>query len=185
MNSIDILNKVQEIQATRGKEYEKQKEGTKERSFNKVATAFNAITGKDITPAEVALMLQVLKDVRQWSTDSLHEDSIVDCVSYASLKGELLYEQYGVTQANIDQPVLFGEYILNLISTEESLAFRVNPESSRRLQEFLFSVGYSWALFGQQVKYTEDPYLSFKDKEIFWCDRYQIENRYSKIVDVI
>ena len=91
MNSIEILQKAQEIQTQRGKEYELQQGGKQERSFNKLAEIFNLKTGKNITGAEVALLLQDLKDIRQWSTDKLHEDSIIDCVSYASLKGELLY----------------------------------------------------------------------------------------------
>ena len=61
-----------------------------------MATAFNAITGKSLTPAEVCLVLQIVKDVRQWSQDRLHEDSVLDGVSYASLKGEELYKQYKV-----------------------------------------------------------------------------------------
>ncbi|MGL4616494.1 MAG: DUF6378 domain-containing protein [Shewanella sp.] len=58
--------------------------------------AFSAITGKHITPSEVCLMLQIVKDVRQWSQDRLHEDSVVDGVNYAALKGEELYKQYMV-----------------------------------------------------------------------------------------
>lgn len=50
MNSIEILNQCAAVQAERGKEYG----NDKERSFNQVATAFNAITRKDLTAAEVA-----------------------------------------------------------------------------------------------------------------------------------
>ena len=94
MKAIDILQKVQEIQEERGKEYEN---SGQERSFDKIAMVFNVITGKDITPAEVTLILQILKDVRQWADYRLHEDCIIDSVSYASLKGELLYKQYNQT----------------------------------------------------------------------------------------
>lgn len=90
--STDILYQCVNVQKERGAEY--QQEDKQERSFESVATAFNAITGKDLTPAEVCLLLQVLKDVRQWSQDRLHEDSVLDSVSYASLKAELLHEQY-------------------------------------------------------------------------------------------
>lgn len=70
-----------------------------ERSFGSVATAFNAITGKDFTAAEVALILQILKDVRQWSDQTrLHKDSIIDCVNYAALKGEELFRQFKTTK---------------------------------------------------------------------------------------
>lgn len=75
----------------RGAEYDK---NGAERSFEAVAICFNAKTGKDITAAEVCLLLQDLKDVRQWSDDRLHEDSVIDCVNYAALKGEELHKQY-------------------------------------------------------------------------------------------
>lgn len=90
-SATDLLSDCTAIQNERAVEY---KAGG-ERSFNSVSTAFNAITGKDITPAEMALILQILKDVRQWSKDRLHPDSVLDSVSYASLKGEELYKQYG------------------------------------------------------------------------------------------
>ena len=63
---------------------------TGERSAAKTAKAFNAITGKDITESEVWLLLQLLKDVRQWSREDYHQDSAEDCIAYASLKAESL-----------------------------------------------------------------------------------------------
>lgn len=92
-SAADILNDCIKVQSERGEDYDTQGE-QQERSFKAVAIAFNAITGKDITAAEVCLMLQTVKDVRQWSQDRLHEDSVLDGVSYASLKGEELYSQY-------------------------------------------------------------------------------------------
>lgn len=91
--STDILKECIDVQAERGTEYDA--DGSQERSFKQASVAFNAITKKDITPAEVCLMLQVLKDVRQWShPDRLHEDSVLDGVSYASLKAEELYIEH-------------------------------------------------------------------------------------------
>ncbi|WNA15564.1 hypothetical protein [Acinetobacter phage HFM1] len=66
-----------------------------ERSAAKTAKAFNAITGKDITESEVWLMLQLLKDVRQWSRDEYHVDSAEDCIAYAALKAESLEKSNG------------------------------------------------------------------------------------------
>lgn len=63
---------------------------TGERSASKTAMAFNAITGKDITESEVWLLLQLLKDVRQWSREDYHQDSAEDCIAYAALKAESL-----------------------------------------------------------------------------------------------
>ena len=63
---------------------------TGERSAAKTAKVFNAITGKDITESEVWLLLQLLKDVRQWSREDYHQDSAEDCIAYAALKAESL-----------------------------------------------------------------------------------------------
>ncbi len=93
--SIAFLKKAIQIQSQRGEEYDSSsKKKKKERSFDKIASIFNTITDKDLTPAHVALLLQILKDVRQFSEDRFHSDSVEDCVSYASLKAELLYKQY-------------------------------------------------------------------------------------------
>ncbi len=88
-----FLQKGMQLLKERGKEYQATGK-VEERSFKAVATAFNAVTGKRITPAEVCLLLQILKDIRQWSQDRYHADSIEDCVNYAALKGEELYKQY-------------------------------------------------------------------------------------------
>ncbi len=45
---------------------------------------------KDITESEVWLLLQLLKDVRQWSREDYHQDSAEDCIAYAALKAESL-----------------------------------------------------------------------------------------------
>lgn len=72
----------------RGEDYDKP-EG--ERSASAVAVAFNAITGRNLTEAEVWLVLQLVKDVRQWQNpDRYHADSALDCVAYAALKAEAL-----------------------------------------------------------------------------------------------
>ena len=87
-----FLHKAMQLMQLRGKEYQTKQQ--KERSFNSVAIAFNAITGKNLTPAEVCLLLQILKDVRQWSQDRFHADSVEDGVTYNALKAEELYKQY-------------------------------------------------------------------------------------------
>ena len=58
-----------------------------ERSGGRIAAAFNAITGRDLSPAEVYLLLLVLKQVRQFN-GKYHEDSGVDAISYAALMVE-------------------------------------------------------------------------------------------------
>lgn len=93
MKSTDLLQAAIAVQSERGAEYKKPTDGDKqvERSFARVAAAFNEITGRDIKASEIALMLTVLKLVRQCSQDRVHADSLVDAVSYSSLWAELVY----------------------------------------------------------------------------------------------
>lgn len=94
-SAVNFMKEAEQILIERGQEYEKEQGEKEERSFASIAVAFNAITGKDLSPAEVALLLQILKDVRQFSQKRFHKDSAVDCINYAALKAELLVEQYG------------------------------------------------------------------------------------------
>lgn len=87
MKSTEFLQSAIDTQAERGKQYDSP-EG--ERSMGRTVQAFNAITGRDLTEAEGWLLLQVLKDVRQWSAKGYHHDSALDGVAYASLKAEAL-----------------------------------------------------------------------------------------------
>lgn len=59
-----------------------------ERSMGKTITAFNAVTGRDLSEAEGWLLLQILKDVRLFQRPGYHADSAEDCVAYAALKAE-------------------------------------------------------------------------------------------------
>lgn len=88
MRADQFLGKAQALMFERGKQYD-QPEG--ERSMGRAVRAFNAITGKDLTEPEGWLLLQVLKDVRQWQNPAtFHADSAEDCVAYAALKAEAL-----------------------------------------------------------------------------------------------
>lgn len=89
MRAVDFLKDAAGIQEERGREYDRP---GGERSAGRIAAAFNAITGKHLTAAEVYLLLQVTKDVRQWTAPGYHHDSALDCVSYAALKAEALAE---------------------------------------------------------------------------------------------
>lgn len=99
--AVDFLNKAADLMTERGKQYD-QPEG--ERSMGKAVAAFNVITGQSISEAEGWLLLQILKDVRQWQCPSYHADSAEDCVAYAALKAEALH---GAAMAAID-PALLG-----------------------------------------------------------------------------
>lgn len=62
-----------------------------ERSMGRTIDAFNIITGRSLTEAEGWLLMQLLKDVRQWQNpDHFHRDSAEDGVAYSALKAEAL-----------------------------------------------------------------------------------------------
>lgn len=86
-SSIDFLKRVEAIQNERAEEYE---QDGKERSVEQLVTAFNAITRHKLTEQDGWLFLMLLKAVRAWNTESYHDDSAVDLVSYASLVAESL-----------------------------------------------------------------------------------------------
>ena len=85
--AVEFLNKAASIMEQRGKDYDKPQG---ERSMLATVVAFNTITGKQLTEAEGWLLLQLLKDVRQWQNPRYHQDSAEDCIAYAALKAEAL-----------------------------------------------------------------------------------------------
>ena len=87
MSAFDVIVKATNTIRSRGQDYDSP-EG--ERSGGKAAAAFSAITGKQISASEVYLLLQIVKDVRQWTSPQYHEDSAIDCIAYAGLKAESL-----------------------------------------------------------------------------------------------
>ena len=88
LTAVAFLEKAASLLAERGAQYDKP---TGERSMGKTVAAFNIITGHALSEAEGWLLLQLLKDVRQWQTPGkMHRDSAEDCVSYSALKAEAL-----------------------------------------------------------------------------------------------
>ena len=84
----DLLRKAAAHMADRAATYD-QPDG--ERSMGRTVEAFNTITGHCLTEAEGWLLLQLLKDVRQWQRrGAYHADSAEDCIAYAALKAEAL-----------------------------------------------------------------------------------------------
>lgn len=86
----EFLHRAATIMEERGKQYDKP---GGERSMGKTVGAFNTITGKNLTVAEGWLLLQLLKDVRQWQQPGFHADSADDCIAYAALKAEALADE--------------------------------------------------------------------------------------------
>lgn len=102
MKSTEFLQAAIDVQAERGVTYDKP---SGERSMGATVTAFNAITGRDLSEAEGWLLLQTLKDVRQWQNPSkYHHDSALDGVAYSALKAEALSEEYQFDP--MDMPII-------------------------------------------------------------------------------
>ena len=88
----DFLEEASGLLKQRGKDYDTDETEPSggERSMGKTVEMFNICTGNELTEAEGWLLLQILKDVRQWTKQEYHEDSAIDCISYAALKAEAL-----------------------------------------------------------------------------------------------
>jgi hypothetical protein len=59
-----------------------------ERSMGATITAFNAITGRDLTESEGWLLMLLLKQVRLFQRSAFHRDSAEDAIAYAALLAE-------------------------------------------------------------------------------------------------
>lgn len=82
----ELLNQAAQLLAERGQQYDK---SGNERSAAKIVAAFNAVTGRDLTPGEGWLFLTLLKAVRFYSnTETPHRDSLEDMIAYAALHAE-------------------------------------------------------------------------------------------------
>lgn len=82
----ELLNQASQLLAERGKQYDTSGE---ERSAAKIVAAFNAITGRDLTPGEGWLFLMMLKAVRFYSnTETPHRDSLEDLIAYSAIHAE-------------------------------------------------------------------------------------------------
>jgi hypothetical protein len=93
----NYLNACIDVQAVRAEQYDASKTG--ERSFNAAAQAYNAITGGELKGSDVCLILEMVKLVRQYSDPKrLHEDSVLDKVSYSSLWAEEITKELQVNE---------------------------------------------------------------------------------------
>lgn len=88
----DYLKECISVQKERGEQYDSS--GTGERSFDAAAKAFNALTGGSLKGSDVCLLLTCVKAVRQYSNPNrLHDDSLLDGVSYMSIWAEELNKE--------------------------------------------------------------------------------------------
>ena len=87
MEATKFLTDAAKVMKERGKNYDKT---NKERSMAATVKAFNAITGNEMTESEGWLLMNILKQVRQFSQQEYHEDSALDGVAYSALLAESL-----------------------------------------------------------------------------------------------
>ena len=80
-----FLREAISVMEQRGQQYD---QSGGERSFEKAAKVFNAITGYEITAADIALVQVCIKLVRSQSRAEPHRDSLLDAVAYMALHGE-------------------------------------------------------------------------------------------------
>lgn len=93
MKSTEFLQSAIDVQAERGKQYDKP---TGERSMGATISAFNCITGYTLEESDGWMLLSLLKLVRQsQNPEKYHHDSALDFVAYASLYAEAASEQCG------------------------------------------------------------------------------------------
>jgi len=81
----EMLGRAGALLHERGQSYDKPQG---ERSMGRTVTAFNAITGRDLTEAEGWLFMQQLKQVRLFTRSGYHADSAEDNIAYAALMAE-------------------------------------------------------------------------------------------------
>lgn len=97
MKSTEFLQAAIDVQAERGKQYDKP---TGERSMAATVSAFNCITGYTLEESDGWMFLGLLKLVRQsQNPEQYHHDSALDFVAYASLYAEAASEQCGQLEA--------------------------------------------------------------------------------------
>jgi hypothetical protein len=81
----ELLGRAAALMHERGQTYD-DPEG--ERSMGKIVTAFNAVTGRDLTESEGWMFMQQVKLVRLFTRSDYHADSAEDNIAYAALLAE-------------------------------------------------------------------------------------------------
>ncbi len=83
VSSTSFLRRAMAVQEARGRQYDK---GDRERSMARVVEVFNTIYGTALTEYQGWKFMEILKLVR--GANGVHEDSELDCISYAALAAE-------------------------------------------------------------------------------------------------
>ena len=150
MDAQEILNQALKEMDARGKQ---SKDGTKERSMAATVTAFNAITGRELTETEGWMFMVVLKAVRTVQrVGSI--DSFVDGAAYFSLAGE------SVQSVNLEQskPIpSWAKWIAQDANGNVWVYENKPTHSDEKLQWENLGIGKA-----TKIK-AEDPNLYYKD----------------------
>lgn len=85
MKAHDLLEQARMHMEERARQYD-QPGG--ERSMGRTVAAFNAITEHSLTEAQGWLFMQLLKDVRLFTSPGYHADSAEDGIAYSALMAE-------------------------------------------------------------------------------------------------
>ena len=86
MKASEFLRKAADLLDQRALDYDQQQG---ERSIPKVVTAFNAITGQNMTNVQGWLFMHLVKKVRlHTNPQKFHQDSAEDSIAYDSLEAE-------------------------------------------------------------------------------------------------
>ena len=94
MNRTEILDAAKVcVSGQREQDY-----GKPENNFARIAKLWNAYTGHGYAPADVAVMLALLK-VARIGSGRLHLDNFVDLAGYAALAGELASQEADALKA--------------------------------------------------------------------------------------
>lgn len=111
MKSTEFLQAAIDVQAERGKQYDKP---SGERSMAATVSAFNCITGSMLEESDGWMFLGLLKLVRQsQNPEQYHHDSALDFVAYASLYAEAASEQCGQKEAQKEAVRYWDDTFLN------------------------------------------------------------------------
>jgi hypothetical protein len=131
MKSTEFLQAAIDVQAERGKQYDKP---TGERSMAATVSAFNCITGSMLEESDGWMFLGLLKLVRQsQNPEQYHHDSALDFVAYASLYAEAASEQCGQAEQDAhigykdEEPshIQVGDKVVCLVGQQDMTEGRV------------------------------------------------------------
>lgn len=136
MNAQDFLQEALDVMAERGKQYDKP-DG--ERSMGKTVAAFNAMTGHALTEQDGWLLMETLKNVRQWQTpQKSHKDSLLDCVAYAALKAEAMMRHKDDKNTSSEWIPWFGDRPFECPDANVEIALRNGMETTGQASTFMW-----------------------------------------------